>query len=149
MADPDPRTQADDRIVGLWRMVSWKRVVAASGEESDALGPDPFGYIHYAPEGRVMVFVLKRGRTRPRSTPPTMEEKVALFDSMFAYVGTYTVEQGQVLHRLDGSWNELWTGTTQVRLLAFERDHLVYRTPPTVDPMDGVLCTYRVEFERG
>jgi len=129
-------------------MVAWKRRLVASGEESDALGPNPFGYINYAPDGRLMVFVLRSGRPRPASTPPTKEEKVALFDSMFAYVGTYVVEHDRVIHTLDGSWNELWTGTRQVRMLSFENGNLIYTTAETVDPMDGKLCTYKVTFER-
>lgn len=137
-----------DQIIGTWRMLSWRRVVVGSDEEADALGPDPFGYISYAPDGRVMVFVLKSGRPRPKAIPPTPEEKLALFDSLFAYVGSYTVEAGRVVHTLDGSWNELWTGTTQIRLLSFEEERLVYTTPETVDPMDGKLCIYKVQFER-
>ncbi len=129
-------------------MLSWTRRLVASGEESDALGPNPFGYINYAPDSRVMVFVLRSGRPRPSSNLPSEAEKVALFDSMFAYVGRYEVEANRVVHTLDGSWNELWTGTHQTRLLSFEDGHLIYRTPETVDPMDGKLCTYKVTFER-
>jgi hypothetical protein len=129
-------------------MLSWKRVLVLSGEESDALGPNPFGYINYAPDGRLMVFVLKSGRPKPKSSPPTPEEKIALFDSFFAYVGSYEVLADRVIHTLDGSWNELWTGTKQTRLLSFSGVNLIYSTPETVDPMDGRLCTYRVEFER-
>jgi hypothetical protein len=136
------------RILGTWRMLSWKRVLKETSEESDALGPDPFGYINYAPEGRLMVFVLKSGRPKPNSTPPSDAEKVALFDTLFAYVGTYEVEGDRVVHTLDGSWNELWTGTRQVRMLAFENGQLIYTTPETVDPMDGRACTYRVTFQR-
>ena len=96
-------------IVGTWRMLSWRRVLVGTGEETDPLGPSPFGYINYSPDGRLMVFVLKSGRPRPTSTPPTDEEKLALFDTLLAYVGTYTVEQDRVIHKIDGSWNELWT----------------------------------------
>lgn len=137
-----------DQIIGTWRMLSWKRTLVDTGEERDALGPDPFGYINYAPDGRLMVFVLRSGRPRPTASPPTPEEKIALYDSLFAYVGSYKVEQDRVVHTLDGSWNELWTGTTQTRLLSFDQGRLVYTTPETVDPMDGQRCTYRVEFER-
>ena len=129
-------------------MLTWKRKLAESGEESDALGPAPFGYINYAPDGRLMVFVLRSGRPRPTMNPPTDKEKAALFDTMFAYVGTYVVEADRVIHTLDGSWNELWTGTRQTRLLSFEDGNLVYTTPETVDPMDGKLCTYKVTSAR-
>ena len=136
------------RILGTWRMLSWTRKLVPTGEESDALGPAPFGYINYAADGRVMVFVLRSGRPRPSTNPPSAAEKLALFDSMFAYVGSFEVQSDRVIHALDGSWNELWTGTRQTRLLSFEDGHLVYRTPETTDPMDGALCTYTVIFER-
>lgn len=147
-ADHSSSKDLRDRLLGTWRMLSWRRVLVPSGKESDALGSNPFGYLNYSPDGRLMVFVLKGGRSKPRSSPPTPEEKVALYDSLFAYVGSYTVQEDRVVHKLDGSWNELWTGTTQTRLLSFNGEHLVYSTPETVDPMDGELCTYRVEFER-
>ena len=147
-ADAQSTLQLREHILGTWRMLSWTRRLVESGEESDALGPNPFGYINYAPDGHLMVFVLRSGRPRPATTPPTEREKVALFDTMFAYVGTYVVETDRVVHTLEGSWNELWTGTQQTRLLSFESGHLIYTTPETVDPMDGKLCTYRVTFER-
>ena len=137
-----------DQLIGTWRMLSWKRFIVDTGEERDALGPNPFGYINYAPDGRLMVFVLKSGRPKPKTSPPTADEKIALYDSLFAYVGSYTVESDRVIHTLDGSWNELWTGTSQTRLLSFEDGRLIYTTPETVDPMDGVRCTYKVEFMR-
>lgn len=136
------------QILGTWRMRAWTRRVVGTGEITDALGPRPFGYINYSADGRVMVFVLKSGRPRPASNPPTNEEKIALFDSMFAYVGTYVVESDRVIHTVDGSWNEVWTGTQQVRLITLQGAQLVYRTPEIVDPMDGKLCTYEVMFSR-
>lgn len=101
-------------------MLSWKRILVDTGEERDALGPNPFGYINYSSDGRLMVFVLKSGRSKPKASPPTADEKIALYDSLLAYVGTYTVEPDRVIHTLDGSWNEVCTGTTQTRLLSFE-----------------------------
>ena len=149
MSSPPPDSGTPrERIFGTWRMLAWKRIVTATDVRSDALGPNPFGYINYSPDGRLMVFVLKADRPRPKAAPPTDEEKIALFDSLFAYVGRYEVEADRVVHTIEGSWNELWTGTTQTRLLSFENDKLVYTTPETIDPMDGQLCTYRVEFER-
>ena len=145
---PSQTSAFSANIIGTWRMLSWRRLVVGTNEQTDALGPNPFGYINYAPDGRLMVFVLKGERPKPKSNPPTVEEKLALFDTLFAYVGTYTVEQDRVIHKLDGSWNELWTGTTQTRLLSFVDGKLIYTTPETADPMDGKLCTYRVEFER-
>jgi hypothetical protein len=137
------------QILGTWRMQAWTRRVVETGEVTNALGPHPYGYIHYAEDGRMMVFVLKSGRPRPASSPPTNEEKIALFDSMLAYAGTYIVESDRVIHTLDGSWNELWTGTQQIRYMTLQGGQLIYRTPETADPMDGRLSTYEVTFSRG
>jgi Lipocalin-like domain len=88
-----PSSQAADalrsRILGCWEMISWTRTLVGSSEEVDALGPDPFGYISYTPDNRVMVFVLKNSRKRPLSNTPSDSEKIGLFNSMFAYVGSY------------------------------------------------------------
>ena len=148
MLSQDLAAALRERLIGSWRMLSWTRQLSASGERADVLGAHPFGYINYAHDGRVMVFVLRGERPRPAHSPPTPVEKLALFDSMFAYVGRYEVLADRVVHTLDGSWNELWTGTQQTRLLRFEGSRLVYDSLEAVDPMDGRLCTYQVMFER-
>jgi hypothetical protein len=66
------------QLLGTWRMLSWKRVLVPSAEESDALGSNPFGYISYAPDGRLMVFVLKSRRPKPRSNAFAGREDRAL-----------------------------------------------------------------------
>jgi hypothetical protein len=48
------------------------------------------------------IFVLKNGRPSPQKRTPTVEEKIAL-NTLFAYVGSYTVEMDRVIYRLDGS----------------------------------------------
>ncbi|GEM_PF-32420 len=144
----DTTAPLHERILGTWRMLAWTRQLVGSNEESDAFGPDPTGYITYAPDGRLIVLALRSDRPRPSGSPPTEREKIALFDSMFAYAGTYTIESNRVIHTLDASWNELWTGTVQTRFISLNNGHLVYTTPETVDPMDGKLCTYKVTFER-
>ena len=80
-----------DLVLGSWRMISWTYRVVATGEKRDALGQDPRGFIVYTPE-RVMILVLNNHRKRPLRLPPADDEKIALFDTMFAYSGTYTVE---------------------------------------------------------
>lgn len=42
MSLPDAQAQ----ILGTWRMLAWKRILVSTGEESDALGPNPLGYIN-------------------------------------------------------------------------------------------------------
>src|SRR5512141_1041294 len=101
-------SQLAKQILGSWRMTSWTYATLETGETKDALGPKPRGYINYAPDGRVMVLVLKQDRKTPAALVPTAEEKIALYDTMFAYAGTYSVEADRVIHNVDMSWNKAW-----------------------------------------
>ena len=45
----------------------------------------------------------------------TDRERTELFDSLTAYSGTYSFDGKSITHHLDISWNEIWTGTDQMR----------------------------------
>jgi hypothetical protein len=129
-------------------MVSWQIKDLASGETRDALGPNPHGYITYTPDGRVMVLVLKADRARPAALAPTPQEKLALYDSMFAYAGTFTADADKVVHHIDMSWNQSWTCTDQIRFLRLQGDSLTYVGAPAKNPMNGRDCVHKVVFQR-
>jgi Lipocalin-like domain len=137
-----------DKILGSWQIVSWTIKDLSTGQISPALGDNPVGYITYTPEGRVMVLVLRGYRRKPAALVPTDAEKVALYDSMFAYAGTYSVDDEKVLHHIDMSWNEAWTGTTQVRFLRLHGDMLIYTSSPAPNPLNGHDCVHNVIFRR-
>src|SRR5262249_5348876 len=99
-------------ILGSWRMRSWVTIDVTTGERQDALGQNPRGTVVYTPE-RVVFLILKNNRARPEQLPPSDGEKITLFDTMFAYSGSYTVESDRVVHHVDLSSNEEWTGTDQ------------------------------------
>jgi hypothetical protein len=146
--DPNNAPDVTMRLLGTWRMISWTVEFLDTGEHSDALGKNPKGYINYASDGRVLVLVLKSDRPTPDSLVPTPEEKIALYDSMFAYSGTYSVQLDRVTHHLDMSWNKAWEGTDQIRLLHFDGDYLTFTTSPAKNPLDGRECTHTVRFEK-
>ena len=89
--------------------------VCGYGERIDSLGADPVGFVSYGADGRVHAIVLKNDRPSPASLPPSDSEKLELFNSMLAYTGTYTLHDDHVVHHLDASWNQAWTGTDQIR----------------------------------
>jgi hypothetical protein len=135
-------------LLGTWKMVSWTVEDLLSGEKSPGLGESPAGYITYSPEGRVMVLVLRSDRKKPAELVPTNAEKIALYGSMFAYAGTYSVDSEKVLHHIDMSWNEAWTGTTQIRFFKLQGDELTYTSAPARNPMNGRDCVHTVIFRR-
>jgi hypothetical protein len=137
-----------ESLIGTWKMVSWIVEDLETGAKQDALGPDPFGMITYSADGRVMVLVLKRDRQTPADLVPTNEEKIALYDSMFAYAGTFTVDQEKVVHHIDMSWNQIWTGTHQIRFCDLRDGVLTYVGAPAKNPMTGRDCVHTVIFHR-
>lgn len=142
------RVVLQERLIGCWRTLSWARDRLDGGPSHDALGPQPLGHTQYGSDGRVMVLVLRRNRQCPVNALPTEAEKRALFESMFAYAGRYQIELDCVIHELDATWNERWTGISQIRPLRFDGERLVYTSPATVSPMDGPACTHAMAFER-
>jgi hypothetical protein len=136
------------RLHGTWKMLSWKTEDLMTGQTTDALGAKPEGYITYTPDGRVTVLVLRSDREGPAALVPTNEEKIALYDSMFAYAGTYTVDHEKVVHHIDMSWNHSWTGTSQIRFYTIRDDELTYIGVPAKNPMTGRDCVHTVLFRR-
>jgi hypothetical protein len=135
-------------LLGTWKMVAWTRQVVATGEISDAMGPNPIGYIAYHADGRMMALVLRRDRPALAGAAPTHEEKVKLFDTMLAYSAVYTLEKDKVVHHVDAAWNPAWLGETLIRPFTLNGDTLVISGAPSKDPTTGEDVIYRIEFNR-
>lgn len=145
MAETD--TDIPSALLGSWRMLAWTRTAVATGVVTDALGPDPIGYISYHADGRMMAYVQKRDRP-PLSDPPSDAEKAALFDGMLAYTASYRIEGSTAIHTVDGSWNPAWGVEPLVRPFELNGDSLVISGAPGRDPVTGEEVVYRMEFER-
>src|ERR1700694_284475 len=76
-------------------------------------------------------------RPKPRDLVPTNEEKVELQGSMFAYAGTYIADGEKVVHHVDISWNQSWTGTDLVRFYKLNGNTLTITTVPAQSAIDG------------
>src|SRR6201985_20496 len=121
-----PHTSSHLRApLGAGGMTFWEREVPAGGEVRGALGPEPAGVINYGADGPVSAHIVSKDRPPPASMPPSNDEKVRLFDSMISYTGTYTLDDEKVVHHLDSSWNEAWTGTDQVRFYRLDGNRLL------------------------
>lgn len=139
---------SSEAVLGTWRMLSWKREIVATGEQFDVLGPDPVGFINYGADGRFYAIVVKRDRPRPAGVPAADTEKLALFDSMLAYAGTYTLDHEKAVHHVDASWNQSWTGTDQVRFYKLHGNRLSISGAKAPDPYTGQEIIHRIEFEK-
>ena len=114
-------------LLGTWKLQSFKTEYPDTRETKEPLGAHPTGYLSYGADCRMYAILAGEGRKLPAAAFPTDAEKIALFDGMGAYAGTYTVEGNTVTHHVDVSWNEAWTGTDQVRQFKIEGDTLQIR----------------------
>ena len=139
---------ATSRVVGVWKLLSCTRDIIETGERVHQYGQDPLGYLHYSREGRMIVFMLNRERPVPNDILATDAEAIALFRSMGAYMGTFSVEANRVTHHIDASWNQSWAGTSQQRYFRVEGDRLFLTTDEYRSAYDGKLSKYTLIWER-
>jgi hypothetical protein len=63
----------------------------------------------FTPEGRMIGILTAEGR----KAGTTDAERLALYRTLIAYSGLYTVDGGKFTAKVDNSWNESWTGPTK------------------------------------
>jgi hypothetical protein len=124
-------------LLGTWKLKSFVREVMATGERFSPFGEHPNGYLSYSPDGRMYAILATDTRIKPHDVAPTDEERVKLHETMSAYAGTYTLDGEKVVHHVDISWNQAWTGTDQVRFYRVDGDVLTIKEGPNKSPRDG------------
>jgi hypothetical protein len=135
-------------LLGTWKLIAAVREEIPSGSKSDFLGPNPTGFINYAPDGRMLVLNVGRGRRKPDGANASPQEAEALFRSMTSYGGTYTIDGNEITHHVDISWNETWSGTEQKRIARFEGNRAYLSTPPSLDPITGTMSVRSMTWEK-
>ena len=140
---------AQEVLEGTWKLVSSTRTNTMTGATTDSFGPNPLGYIMYGKDGRMMVLLTRSDRPKPDSIDKIADEQRSrLFSSMLAYSGTYKFDGKTIEHHIDLSWNQVWSGTTQVRDIKKDGDRLIYTTQPGPSPIDGSMGFATLVWEK-
>lgn len=135
-AEHQPRSCAGPQL-GTWKLQSFTTEDLATGKKTDMFGAHPSGYLSYGPDCRMYAILVTEGRKAPHDLVPTDAERIDLYGGFIAYAGTYSIEGDKVSHHVHASWNQTWTGTTQVRQFRIDGSTLSIRTLPAKDPMTG------------
>jgi hypothetical protein len=135
----------NDTLRGTWKLKSYV-VTTATGDQSTPYGENPQGYLTYSADHRMHVIGAAGGRSVPADAIPPDNERAVLYDTMFAYAGTYSLQGDKVIHHVEVSWNEVWTGTDQTR--AYEvHGNLLTLTMRVPDPASGAAI-YSAVWEK-
>jgi hypothetical protein len=140
--------RGDSPLLGTWKLLSFTQEDASTGEKFSPLGSRPVGYISYSPDGRMMVILVGDNRMAPKDVVPTDQEMIRFYKSMLAYAGTYTIDGNRVVHHIDASWNQAWTGTQQIRFFKLDGGTLTLTGAAGRRGFDGRIGTSTVVWER-
>src|SRR5262249_35379383 len=141
---------ADDRerLIGTWKLVEAVNEDLATGEKTSIYRGGASGFITYGPDGRMMAVIVDATRKKPAGNVATGPEAEALFRTMTAYAGSYIVKGSEVIHHVDASWNETWTGTDQHRSYKLDGGRLKLATAPSPNPFTGKMSVRTLVWEK-
>ncbi len=141
--------QANDKLVGTWKLVSASSTTTAGEPSKAPYGPSPVGFLSYTEDGRVSVLISYGGR-KPLSVggaaPALQEEQAEAFKTFLAYAGRYTVSGDKVTHHIEISSIQNYVGKDLVRGIKFQSDQIALVTPPT--PVNGKMQTVELIWQR-
>ena len=136
-ATAEPHLTCSGPQLGTWKLVSYTTEDLATSQKSSLLGLHPSGFLSYGSNCRMSAILVKDGRNPPATFVPTDAERVDLYNGFIAYAGTYSIEGNIVSHHVDASWNQTWTGTTQMRRFKIDGNTLSITTLPTKNALTG------------
>jgi hypothetical protein len=138
-----------EQLYGTWRLVNWTRQVVGTHERTEIFGNAPHGFLNYGRDGRMSVIIVRANRAKPPDLAKlTDQDRAELFKSMTAYGGTFKVDGSRVVHNVDISSNENWSGTTQVRNFRIDGRTLTITTDPISSPVDGKQNVAELTWEK-
>jgi Lipocalin-like domain len=121
--------------LGSWVLLSMETQDPQTNQKSNLLGVHPGGYLSYGSDCRMYVILVKESRAHPAELLATDPESVGLYRGMISYAGTYEVDGSKIIHHIQVSWNQAWTGTTQTQQFNVDGSTLFLRTGLSKNPL--------------
>jgi hypothetical protein len=124
-------------LLGSWTLLSMETEDLDTGQKRNLLGAHPSGYLSYGPDCRMSAILIKESREGPAALVPTEPESIELYRGLIAYAGSYSIDGYKITHQIQASWNQAWTGTTQISQFNIDGKTLYVRTGSSKSPMTG------------
>jgi hypothetical protein len=90
-------------IVGLWKLTGNTTKIVATGAMEKQAGEHPSGYQLFTKGGHMIYFQAAENRKPPAGAVATDAERVALFNSLVAYAGTFKMSGSKVLIHMEAN----------------------------------------------
>jgi Lipocalin-like domain len=124
-------------LVGSWALLSIETEDMETDKKNNLLGAHPSGYLSYGPDCRMYAILVKESRVSPASLVATDPESIELYRGLISYAGTYAINGHSIIHHIEASWNQAWTGSTQVSQFNIDGGSLFIRTGSEKSPLTG------------
>lgn len=135
-------------IVGTWRLVSPRQILADGTARSDPdLGARPGGYMIYGATGRMCTLFTDTERPMwANSGSPTEVELQAMFHNVLAYCAAYQVDEprGVIVYHLEIDQIPNHAGTSRERRFTLVGDRLTLYPRP----MPAGVSDWQINLER-
>ena len=123
--------------IGAWTLLSMETTDQETNDRHNLLGVHPSGSLSYGSDCRMSVILVKESRKAPTAPAATDSEAAELYRGLIAYAGSYTIKGHTITHHIEDSWNQAWTGTTQVSQFNVDGDSMFIRTGVSTNPLTG------------
>lgn len=117
-------------LVGTWRLISAEdRASASDPWVNGTFGIPPSGYFIYDATGHASIQIMTTPPVKlaDPSSPnsPTPDEALEIFNGYIAYYGTYTLDEENIYHQVEGAWDPRQVGSVQTRPYELKGDQLI------------------------
>jgi hypothetical protein len=106
-------------------------------DKHNLLGVHPDGYLTYGADCRMSAILVKESREGPSALVATDPESIELYRGLISYAGSYAIDGNKITEHIEASWNQAWTGTTQVSRFNIDGSSLSIRPEPGNNPLSG------------
>jgi hypothetical protein len=135
-------------IIGDWRVVSIETKEVASGKVTRPLGDRLTGTFIFTPGGRFSGMVFRADRKAPEGADATEAERVALFNSLVAYNGSYRTDGDKLVMTIESSHIQSWNGANRVLTIEIDGARLTGRSAPLKAASTGLEVIAENVWER-
>ena len=135
-------------IVGVWKVVSIETKETQSGNVTRPLGDSLAGTFTFTRGGNFAGMVFRTDRKAPAAANATEAERVALFNSLVAYNGTYRIDGDKLVMKIDNSHIQSWNGTNRTLTIEINGKRLLGRSAPLKAASTGLEIVAENVWER-
>jgi hypothetical protein len=125
-----PQLSIRKRLIGVWKLLTIE--VGVDGKIVLPYGEHPLGRLTYDEAGRTSAQVMKPGRRSSVADPSSVsraneDDLRQIADGYVGYYGTFTIDEGTLVHHIEACTLPAWVGTDQKRQYEFAGGQLVLK----------------------